>query len=141
TILIRGKTVVMGLTTAAGLWATGAIGIAVGVGFYGAALVCASIALFTFVFLTTFERGGSYGKYNIRIYVECRDAALLNGLVEELTSERFGMREIEITPARSGIADHIGIESTLIMHRKTDKKERIAQIVKLDAVFIAIESV
>ncbi|MBQ8371234.1 MAG: MgtC/SapB family protein, partial [Clostridia bacterium] len=39
TILVRGKTLVTGLTTAAGLWTTAAIGIAVGVGFYEAALI------------------------------------------------------------------------------------------------------
>ena len=61
TILIRGKTMVTGLTTAAGLWATAAIGIAVGVGFYAAATITAVISLFTFICLTTFERGGTDG--------------------------------------------------------------------------------
>ena len=141
TILIRGKTMVTGLTTAAGLWATGAIGIAVGVGFYAAALICAVIALFTFICLTTFERGGTYGKYNIRIYVECIDASYLNDLVDILSSEDFGLREFEITPARSGISNHIGVVAMVIMHNQHEKSDRLKKIASLDSVFIAIESV
>lgn len=141
TILVRGKTMVMGLTTAAGLWATAAIGIAIGAGFYGGAVVTAIIAFCTFVFLTTFERGGTYGKFNIRVYIECNDAAKLNTLVRRLTSEDFGLKEVEITPARSGIANHIGLEAMLLMHRKADKQEKLDKIAVLDAVFIAIESV
>ena len=56
---------ISGLSTATGLWATAAIGIAIGVGFYAAAAITAVISLFTFICLTTFERGGTYGKYNI----------------------------------------------------------------------------
>ena len=141
TILIRGKTMVTGLTTAAGLWATAAIGISVGVGFYAAGVICAIISLFTFICLTTFERSGTYGKYNIRIYVECTDASHLNDLVETLSSEEFGLREFEITPARSGISNHIGIVAMVIMHHKNDKKDRLDKIAALEPVFIAIESV
>jgi putative Mg2+ transporter-C (MgtC) family protein len=141
TILIRGKTMVTGLTTAAGLWATAAIGIAVGVGFYAAGIICAVISLFTFVCLTTFERGGTYGKYNIRIYVECIDASSLNTLVDTLSSDEFELREFEIVPARSGISNHIGIIAMVIMHNQNDKKERLAKIAALEEVFIAIESV
>lgn len=141
TILIRGKTMVTGLTTAAGLWATAGIGIAVGVGFYAAAAITSIISLFTFICLTTFERGGTYGKYNIRIYVECTDASKLNTLVETLSSEDFGLREFEIIPARSGLSNHIGIVAMVIMHHQNDKKERLSQIAALEEVFIAIESV
>jgi len=141
TILIRGKTMVTGLTTAAGLWATAAIGIAIGVGFYAAAAITAVISLFTFICLTTFERGGTYGKYNIRIYVECIDASSLNTLVDTLSSDEFELREFEITPARSGISNHIGIVAMVIMHNQNDKRERLAKIAALDSVFIAIESV
>lgn len=141
TILIRGKTMVTGLTTAAGLWATAAIGIAVGVGFYAAAAITAVISLFTFICLTTFERGGTYGKYNIRIYIECIDASSLNKLVDTLSSDEFELREFEIIPARSGISNHIGIVAMVIMHYQNDKKERLEKIAALDSVFIAIESV
>ncbi len=140
TILVRGKTMVTGLTTAAGLWATATIGIACGIGFYWGALVSAVIALFSFGLLTTFERSGKHGKYNIKIYIECTDAARLNELMDTLTGEHR-LCEIEITPARTGIVNHIGIEATMILKKKSNKANRIAKITALDTVLCAIESV
>ncbi len=141
TILVRGKSMVMGLTTAAGLWSTAAIGIAIGVGFYGGAVITAVIAFCTFVFLTTFERGGTYGKFNFRVYIECCDADHLQSLINHLTSEEFNLRELEISPARSGLSGHIGIEGTFLMQHNGNKQKRIDRIAALEAVFIAIESV
>lgn len=141
TILVRGKSMVMGLTTAAGLWSTAAIGIACGAGFYIGALVTAVIAFCTFVFLTTIERGGTYGKFNFRVYVECNDADHLQALITELTSEAFNLRELEISPARSGLPGHIGIEGTFLMQHNGNKQKRINRLAALDYVFIAIESV
>ncbi len=141
TILVRGKSMVMGLTTAAGLWSTAAIGIAIGAGFYGGAVMTAIIAFCTFVFLTTFERGGTYGKFNFRVYIECKDADQLQDLLRELTSEAFNLHELEISAARSGLPGHIGIEGTFLMHHNGNKQKRIDRLAELDAVFIAIESV
>ena len=140
TILVRGKTMVTGLTTAAGLWATAAIGIACGIGFYWGAVIAAAIALFSFGLLTTFERSGKHGKYNIKIYIECTDAAKLNALMDTLTGEHK-LCEIEITPARTGIVNHIGIEATMILRKKSNKANRIAKITALETVLCAIESV
>lgn len=140
TILVRGKTLVTGLTTAAGLWTTAAIGIAVGVGFYEAAVISTVIVMFTFAFLTTFERSGRYGKYNVKIYIECADMKRLNDLMKELTDGQH-LCEIEITHARSGIVNHIGIEATLILNKKDDKEAEIEEIRAMESVICVIESV
>ncbi|MGI6101068.1 MAG: MgtC/SapB family protein [Bacillota bacterium] len=54
TILRDGMTV-RGLTTAASLWVVSAIGLAVGFGFYGAALVAAGLAALTLILLDRIE--------------------------------------------------------------------------------------
>jgi len=56
--IIRSKTSVLGLTTAASLWAVSGLGLAVGIGFYKAAIVGA-IA----IFLTLFVIGRVMWKY------------------------------------------------------------------------------
>ena len=45
TIIVTGKRHIRGLTTAAGLWASACIGLAIGTGFYEAAVIC-TIAVF-----------------------------------------------------------------------------------------------
>lgn len=140
TILVRGKTLVTGLTTAAGLWTTAAIGIAVGVGFYEAAVISTVIVLFTFAFLTTFERAGRYGKFNIKIYIECTDMKMLNDLMRRL-GEGKRLCEIEITHARSGIVNHIGIEATMILNKQDNKEKELDRIRDMEYVLCVIESV
>lgn len=141
TILVRGKTTVTGLTTAAGLWMTASIGIAVGIGFYSAAAVCTVIAFIAFAFLTKFERSVQFARSAMKIYVESTDVTQLNQLMETLTSDEYGLREIEITPARSGIPHHIGIEATVLIRKKMSKKEKLEKISSVNTVLCAIESV
>ncbi len=141
TILIRGKSTVTGLTTAAGLWMTATIGIAVGMGFYSVALICTAVAFIAFAFLTKFERSGKYARSSMKVYVECTDITRLNELMDTLTSPEYGLREIEITPARSGIANHIGIEATVLLRKKMVRKDQVKKIAQLDTVLCAIESV
>jgi len=141
TILVRGKTTVTGLTTAAGLWMTAAIGIAIGIGFYSVGLVCTPIAMIAFGLLTKFERSGKYARSSMKIYVESTDVYRINSLIETLTDDEHGLREIEITPARSGLTNHIGIEATVLLKKKADKKEKLRKIAEVDTVLCAIESV
>lgn len=54
--IIRGRTSVLGLTTAASLWGVAAIGMALGCGFYKAALYTALIVVVTLVILGKFSR-------------------------------------------------------------------------------------
>ena len=56
TIMVTNRRVVRGLTTAAGLWSTAAIGLAVGCGFYVGAVVCTLIVLLVMSGLKNIDR-------------------------------------------------------------------------------------
>lgn len=106
TIMVRSRAQVTGLTTAAGLWATACIGLALGVGFYAAAFVGFAVVMITITMLMRVERvakskeGGAY-------YVELMDVHQLKEVYEEVLSQ---ITELEVVPARSGIANHVGLE-------------------------------
>ena len=53
--IFRGETQVFGLTTAAGLWTTAAIGLAIGAKFYSLAIFAAVLVLIIFYLLGLFE--------------------------------------------------------------------------------------
>jgi len=55
TIFMAGRNTVKGLTTAAGLWASGAIGLAVGIGFYAGAVIAAAVVLIVLGLFPLFE--------------------------------------------------------------------------------------
>ena len=72
TIMIKGRFQIVGLTTAAGLWVTAAIGLASGVGFYEGALAAFTISLFTIMILSKFERHINNNRSNYGVYVEIK---------------------------------------------------------------------
>ncbi|MBI1927023.1 MgtC/SapB family protein [Candidatus Poribacteria bacterium] len=54
--ILQTKAAVKGLTTAATLWMTAAVGLALGVGFYAAGIITTVLALFTLSILALIER-------------------------------------------------------------------------------------
>ena len=77
---------VRGLTTAASLWVTAAIGLACGLGYYAAALITAGITLVSLVVLKPLERG-LLQKVSIRrqrLIVQPEEGFRVRGMVERL---------------------------------------------------------
>ena len=70
-ILVNG-TKIKGLTTAAGLWATACIGLAIGCGFYYISVIAALIALLSVLVLKPISsKLQSHNKINMDIFVSC----------------------------------------------------------------------
>jgi putative Mg2+ transporter-C (MgtC) family protein len=70
TIFMAGRNSVRGLTTAAGLWASGAIGLAAGTGFYAGAIIAAVIVLVVLGVFPMFETYMYKRARGLRLQVE-----------------------------------------------------------------------
>ncbi len=106
TIMIRNRSHVTGLTTAAGLWATASIGLAIGVGFYWAVLIAFAAVMLTFTALAHVEsrsRSSARGAY----YIELTNIHGAKAFCEDMEG---CMTEVDVVPAKSGIDQHIGLE-------------------------------
>ena len=107
TIMIRNNNQVTGLTTAAGLWATACVGIAIGIGFYIAAITAFLAVVVTMVLFIYLERSVKSKTVFYCCYVEFTDLAELSsfcGEIREYTSN------IDLIPAKSGLSGHVGVE-------------------------------
>ena len=72
-ILVNG-TKIKGLTTAAGLWATACIGLAIGCGFYKISIIAALIALLSVLVLKPISsKLQSHNKIDMDVFVSCDD--------------------------------------------------------------------
>lgn len=80
-ILIKNRDIVTGLTTAAGMWVTAAIGLAIGFGFYEGAVACAIVTVITVAFLNHFDTAK---KENFRLYLEIDEAKKVNEVLEKI---------------------------------------------------------
>ncbi len=144
TILVRGKSYITGLTTAAGLWTTATIGLAIGIGFYEGAVIGALITIITIVLLNRFENVVLVKRNVIRFYVEISDISKVNKIVEDVKSDDYSIKDMNVKPARSSISNNIGMELTLIIkHGKQSppysKDNIIENILKLEGVAFVLE--
>ncbi len=80
---------IKGLTTAASLWTTAAIGLACGAGFYWPAVLATSLVLFALFLLGKMEKLYLFTKPKRSLFIEAMDAPTLVGDLEK-TLEGFG---------------------------------------------------
>ena len=106
TIMVRNSSVITGLTTAAGMWATAAIGIAAGYGFYWGAIFATLICITSVTMLGKAERKQKSMKST---YIEIADVFKTEQIIE--TVQKFGedLISYDIIPAKSGNHSNVGI--------------------------------
>ena len=141
TILIKGRFQITGLTTAACVWATATIGLALGAGFYVGALF-AFIAIFlTVTLLHKLEYKLGKNQRRFGMYVEINDEKKIRFAIDHLETT-YGASGIQITSPRSGISGNIGIETNISNLKNENPPAKISkELEELDYVVIAIESV
>lgn len=88
--MIHMKGSVRGLTTAAGIWMTAAIGMAVGVGMYWCSFIATVLILVTLVVFESVEHKRNMGQENRTLRLR------INGLVDDMDSYRRIFREHDV---------------------------------------------
>lgn len=106
-IMIKHNNMIKGLTTAAGVWTTSIIGIALGYGFYSGAIVAFVLFLGAIIAFSKMEHSRIS---RVSAYVEIDDMTCTNSLISQM-KEMFGKNfTYRITAARSGNVNHLGID-------------------------------
>lgn len=137
TIIVTSRNRIKGLTTAAGLWASACVGLAVGIGFYEVALIG---AVSIFVILTILHVWDQFMRRNTRaveLYVELAPGTSLGDFLRsareaELTVSNLQL-EHETNPDRSVVAFCVTIKGS----KRSSHSELTAEVRALDGVRIA----
>ena len=137
-LLKKDRSRITGLTTAAGLWATAAIGLAVGYGLYEAAIVTVIVVVFAFTLMSRVEFTMHRKRQRVLIYLELDGVACVKEMSETLRMD-FGASELQVTPARSGRAEHVGMEALIRVHSKLSPEEKIEKLHQLKHVIFALQ--
>ena len=141
TILLTGRFQITGLTTAAGLWTTAAIGLALGAGFYEGALITFLACFITVTLLHKIEYYLGKRQTRFGIYVEIDSDKSVRKMVDHLSSE-YHASDIQVTAPRSGTTGNVGIEANISVRRgKLTPTELSEALEKLEYVIFAIESI
>ena len=110
TIIVRNKASVTGLTTAACIWVVGTIGIAIGYGFYEAAVVGALLIFFITKTLNALDAKLRHNMKEISVYVEFINAKELNKTIEKIKEFGVEFDNIILVEAKTNLGEGIGAE-------------------------------
>ena len=102
TIIVTKRRQVKGLTTAAGLVASAVLGLAIGAGYFEAALIATVLILIVELLLSRLEYFIMSTARTLNLYIEYKENESLVEMTEYLRSNRVGVTDLQIT--KSGAA-------------------------------------
>ncbi len=132
-IIVKNGNIVTGLTTAAGMWATAAIGIALGFGFYSGAIIGTIGCVFTAAFLSRIERKR---KEITHIYIEVDLTKNINDILDMIRNSLDPDALIEAVQSKSNLSNSVGVHVTVSNIRTPDEIKR--QINEIDGIIFWI---
>ena len=135
TIIITGKNQVKGMTTAAGLWASACMGLAIGAGFYWGALVGCTLMLLTVTVFAKIETFVTSRSRNITIYLEFDQTDNIADIVETIKARGVRIFDVELMKANQGGATKYPA-AILVMRlpKKLSHTALVTEIAKVDFV-------
>ncbi len=141
TILTKGRFQITGLTTAAGLWATAAIGIALGAGFYEGAFIAFIISFLAVTVFHKIEYRVSNRQTRFGIYVEINSDKKVRETIDHIC-KTYKATAIQVTSPRSGTAGNVGIEASINNPKnQLTPDEMSKELEKTEHIIFAIESI
>ena len=105
-IIVKNSNMITGLTTAAGMWTTATIGIAIGYGFYWGSIFSTFTCVFTAAFLTRFERKR---KMQVKLYAEISNPKLAGRIFDDIHTKVSEDVLIEVVNSKSGISGNLAL--------------------------------
>ena len=138
TILMTHHQEVKGATTAAGLWASACMGIAIGAGFYESVIVSVILIGIAINILPFIENVMLERARNMNIFVEFRSINNLTGLISEIKARDIQIYDIDIEKHSGEMLAHPS--AVIMMHmdrhaKKTTHATLISELASIDGVY------
>jgi len=138
TILLKGHSEITGLTTAAGLWATAAIGLALGIGYYVIAVAATILIILVNTLLPKLEKKLYDYKKTIHIYSEISDVNNVNKF-EEIIKSKWDVVNMAVVPAKSGVLNQVGINIEILYTKQCEASDICRELSNSDFVAFSLE--
>ena len=133
TIIVTGHRQVNGLTTAAGLWASACMGLAIGAGFYEGALLACIVILLTTTLFTYFDRKVRSTSRIMSILVEFSQSDDLPQILDTLRGMDMRIFNIELNKLKGESTAHSAVLS-IEMQKKHSHDSVLATVATIGGV-------
>lgn len=135
TILLTQKQQVKGLTTAAALWASACMGLALGAGFYECVLLAFGVIIMVVLLLPKIESFLVEKSRNMDLYVEAFGAEGIHQVIDCLKRQNVHIYDVDISRASRQPDGHPSAVFSIRLDKKQTHTGIIKQLSHLDAIY------
>ncbi|WP_455583043.1 MgtC/SapB family protein [Dysosmobacter sp.] len=135
TIIVTGRQEVKGLTTAAGLWASACMGLAIGAGFYECVLLGFLLIFLSIRLLPYIENAIVENARNMNIYVEFQSLDDVGDIINRIKAQDVQIYEVDIERGREEKLLHPSAVFTIRLRQKQAHTRVLAAISELESVY------
>ncbi len=140
TIIFTGHNKVKGLTTAAGLWASACVGLAIGIGFYAGAIIGTIMIYIAIALLHRIDNYVLASTKIINLYVELESTKDFNILLKNIKMNNINLSDLEVN--RIGKINDLGPALLITLHlAKKQQHSEIVQILSMTEGVLYLEEV
>ena len=122
TIIVTRRRQVKGLTTAAGLWVSAIVGLAIGAGYVEAAVLATVMILLVESLLARFEWFIMSTEKTLNLYVEYRESDALLEMTEYLRTHNVSVSDLQVTKSGAATQNPCAIFSLDLPRKMTQDK-------------------
>ncbi len=135
TIIVTGNRQVKGLTTAAGLWASACMGLAIGIGFYEGAILSCIFIILVITLLNKLNTKINATSRHLDLYIEFARSHDYGAFIERLREKEIHVSDIEVSKAKTADGERILIViAALDCKKKQPHSEIVSMVASLDGV-------
>lgn len=139
TIILTGRQEIKGLTTAAGLWASACMGLAIGSGFYECAILGFILILFTTVLLDRVSSWIVSTARNMDLYIEFEKIEDLGTIIATFKEMNIQLFDVDIQREKQSNGVTIGVVISARLPKKETHSNVMSVISKFDFVTVVDE--
>lgn len=139
TIIVIGRNQVKGLTTAAGLWACACMGLAIGIGFYEAAVIACVYILGVVTVLHKIDLYARTHTKILEVHMQIKNSGCMERVIRKITKDGTKISNIEVSKSSEG-NETVDLYMTLTLAKKlTDHSQYIIKLNSFEDVIAAEE--
>ena len=134
TIIVTGKQEVKGLTTAAGLWASACMGLAIGAGFYECVFLAFLLIFLCIRFLPYLETAVVERARNMNIYVEFTSMDDVGRIIGQIKAQNAQIYEVDITRGKESRAQQPSAVFSIRLNHRRAHEQVLTAIAELETI-------
>lgn len=134
TIIVTGRNKVKGLTTAASLWASGCMGLAIGIGFYEGAIIACVYMIFVMSVLQKLDEIMLNRSKIMSVYIEFKEIEHVSTFLQSLKERGIKAMDLDISHMTEGTGSEVVAMLTLQLEKSCTHSDMIDELSKYKGV-------